>query len=262
MCSPARGRPGSLPEAAFEDMPEGFMRRSVVCLMLLALLCSCSTRNQRGSQQYEDIPVRLMKLLEAAERERDLSVYRWCSISDLTEQLEKIKQDMARGAPLERVERNVSAAERFAAAYDLQYRMSENLEAYSSLDMVIRLYTEAIELNAAYAEAYDNRGEAYLVKGDFSQALRDLHKAVELKPELANAYNGLGNIYHLERDFDQAIHYYTKAIELSWGFAIAWTNRADAHMAKGSVGEAIWDFNVACQLGYDPACKELYVLQR
>ena len=238
------------------------MKRFLVCLLVYPLLCCSSTMSQRDPQQYDDLPIRMMKLLEAAERERDLSRYRWCSISDLTDVLEAIKRDMARGAPVERVERNISAAERFATAYELQFQMSENLEAYSSLDMVIRLYTEAIELNAGYAEAYDNRGEAYLVKGDFSQALRDLHKAVELKPELANAYNGLGNIYHLERDFDQAILYYSKAIELSWGFAVAWTNRGDAYMARGDLGDAIWDFNVACQLGYQPACKELHVLER
>jgi tetratricopeptide (TPR) repeat protein len=238
------------------------MKRLWVFLILSSLLCGCTAPNQRVSRQYEDLPIRMMKLLEAAERERDLSKYRWCSISDLTDHLAAIKQDMARGAPIETVERNISAAERFAMAYDLQYRMSENLEAYDSLDKVIRLYTEAIELHSGYAEAYDNRGEAYLVKGDFSRALQDLHKAVELKPGLANAYNGLGNIYHLERDFDQAILYYSKAIELSWGFAVAWTNRGDAYMAKGEIKEAMWDFNVACQLGYEPACKELHVLER
>jgi len=238
------------------------MKRVCGYLVLLPVLCACSARNQRDSQQYDDLPIRMMKLLEAAERERDLSKYRWCSISDLTDHLAAIKKEMARGAPVENVEKQVLAAERFAAAYELQYRMSENLEAYNSLDLVIRLYTEAIELHAGYAEAYDNRGEAYLVKGDFSQALRDLHKAVELKPKLSNAYNGLGNIYHLQRDFDQAILYYSKAIELSWGFAIAWTNRADAYMSKGEISEAMWDFNVACQLGYQPACKELHALER
>ena len=238
------------------------MKRFLVCTMLLPVLCCCSARNQRDSQQYDDLPIRMMKLLEAAEWERDLSKYRWCSISDLTDQLEAIKQDMARGVPVERVERHVSAAERFATAYELQYRMSESLEAYNRLDMVIRLYTEAIELNEGYAEAYDNRGEAYLVKGDFSLALQDLHKAVDLKPGLANAYNGLGNIYHLQRDFDQAILYYSEAIELSWWFAVAWTNRGDAYMSKGEINEAMWDFNVACQLGYQPACKELHVLER
>ena len=238
------------------------MKRVCVYLVLFPVLCACSARNQRNSPQYDDLPIRMMKLLEAAERERDLSKYRWCSISDLTDQLAVIKEEMARGAPIENVEKQVSAAERFAAAYELQYQMSENLEAYNSLDVVIRLYTEAIELQAGYAEAYDNRGEAYLVKGDFSQALKDLHKAVELKPKLANAYNGLGNIYHLQRDFDQAILYYSKAIELSWGFAIAWTNRADAYMSKGEIREAMWDFNVACQLGYQPACKELHALER
>lgn len=238
------------------------MKQFLVCTMLLLVLCCCSARNQRDSQPYDDIPIRMMKLLEAAERERDLSKHRWCSISDLTDQLETIKQDMARGVPVKWVERNVSAAERFATAYELQYQMSESLEAYNGLDRVIRLYTEAIELNEGYAEAYDNRGEAYLVKGDLSLALQDLHKAVELKPGLANAYNGLGNIYHLGRDLDQAILYYSKAIELRWGFAIAWTNRGDAYMAKNEINEAMWDFNVACQLGYQPACKELHTLKR
>jgi len=238
------------------------MKRFLVYTMLLPVLCCCSARNQRDSQQYEDLPIRVMKLLDAAERERDLAKNRWCSISDLTDHLEAIKQDMARGVPVEQVERNVRAAERFAKAYDLQYLMSESLDAYRGLDTVIRLYTEAIELNEGYAEAYDNRGEAYLVKGDFSLARKDLHKAVELKPGLANAFNGLGNIYHLERDFDQAILYYSKAIELSWGFAVAWTNRGDAYMSKGEINEAMWDFNVGCQLGYQPACKELHVLER
>lgn len=239
-----------------------WMKRLPVLLLVLWLVCSCSARNRGTPPGYEDLPIRMMKLLEAADRERDLSKYRWCSISDLTDELASIKRDMASGVPLERVERNVSAAERFARAYELQYSMSENLEAYSSLDTVIRLYSEAIELNAGYAEAYDNRGEAYLVKGDFSRALSDLRKAVELKPELANAYNGLGNIYHLEHDFDQAIQYYSKAIELSWGFAVAWTNRGDAYMARGDLSQAMWDFNVACQLGYQPACQELHVLER
>ncbi len=238
------------------------MIRVLLCSMLALSLCCCAAGQRREAPQYEDIPIRMMKLLEEAETQRDLSSYRWCSISDLTDYLESIKQDMARGAPVEWVERNVTAAERFAVAYELQYRMSESPQAYDSLDRVIRLYTEAIELNESYAEAYDNRGEAFLVKGDFSRALKDLLKAVELKPGLANAYNGLGNIYHLERDFDQAIFYYSKAIDLSWGFAVAWTNRADAHMAKGEVSEAMWDFGVACQLGYQPACKELHVLQR
>jgi tetratricopeptide (TPR) repeat protein len=238
------------------------MKRIAAFSVLLPMLCCCAARNQKGSEAYKDLPIRVMKLLDAAERERDLSRHRWCSISDLTEQLDSIKKDMARGAPMAKVERKVLAAERFATAYDMQYQLSQDVEAQGSLETVIRLYTEAIELNENYAEAYDNRGEAYLVKGDFSQALRDLRKAVEIKPGLANAYNGLGNIYHLERDLDQAIFYYSKAIEISWEFAVAWTNRGDARMSKGEVSEAMWDFNVACQLGYEPACRELFVLER
>ena len=58
------------------------MKRFLVYTMLLPVLCCCGARNQRDSQPYDDLPIRVMKLLDAAERERDLAKHRWCSISD------------------------------------------------------------------------------------------------------------------------------------------------------------------------------------
>lgn len=51
----------------------------------------------------------------------------------------------------------------------------------------VREYTEAIRLNGTYAEAYYNRGIAYLMSGDHEKGVADLSKAGELG--LYKAYN-------------------------------------------------------------------------
>ncbi|MCD6490503.1 MAG: tetratricopeptide repeat protein [Thermodesulfobacterium sp.] len=44
-----------------------------------------------------------------------------------------------------------------------------------------------------YAVAYYNRGNAYLNKGEYDLAIKDLTKAIELNPNYAAAYNNRGN---------------------------------------------------------------------
>ena len=45
------------------------------------------------------------------------------------------------------------------------------------------------------AEAYYNRGIAYGDKGEYDKAIEDYSKAIELNPEYAEAYNNRGNAY-------------------------------------------------------------------
>ena len=51
----------------------------------------------------------------------------------------------------------------------------------------IAAYTKAVELNAAFAEAYYNRGVAYILSGDYAKAIADLSQAGEMG--LYKAYN-------------------------------------------------------------------------
>ncbi|MCK9614063.1 MAG: tetratricopeptide repeat protein [Candidatus Omnitrophica bacterium] len=65
-------------------------------------------------------------------------------------------------------------------------------------DEAITEYNKAIELNPNYAEAYNNRGVAYNVKGSYDQAISDFTRAIEINPSYAEAY------------YDRAVAYYWK----------------------------------------------------
>ena len=65
-----------------------------------------------------------------------------------------------------------------------------------------------------------------VIKGDFDRAIADFNRAIELKPDYAEAYNNRGNAYSDKGDFDHAIADFSKAIELKPDFPIAYNNRS------------------------------------
>lgn len=76
-------------------------------------------------------------------------------------------------------------------------------------------FTEAIELDPAYALGYNNRGWAYSEKGQYDLATADLSKAIELNPELAVAYSNRGSAYNNKGQLELAIADLNKVLELS-----------------------------------------------
>lgn len=128
-----------------------------------------------------------------------------------------------------------------------------NLPADDYLNLAIDDYTQAIRLDPQYADAYHNRGNAYRLKGAFTEAITDYEKAIQLKPDFAGAYINRGNAYNASGEIDKAIRDYTKAIESEPNFAEAYSNRGNAHLTKGNLGSAIDDCNKAIQLDPDQA---------
>ncbi|MEO1068623.1 MAG: tetratricopeptide repeat protein [Cyanobacteria bacterium J06638_6] len=57
----------------------------------------------------------------------------------------------------------------------------------------IKDYTQAVELNPRYAEAYNNRGVAYARLGDRQSAIADYDRAIGLNPDYALAYANRGS---------------------------------------------------------------------
>src|SRR4029077_9871625 len=53
------------------------------------------------------------------------------------------------------------------------------------------------EAHEKLATAFDNRGVAYRLKGDYERALQDYDQATRLNPDNANAYNNRGIIYRI-----------------------------------------------------------------
>lgn len=63
-------------------------------------------------------------------------------------------------------------------------------------DDAITSYSEAIEMNPEYAEAYNNRAYTYMRMRDYPKALTDLDKAIDIRPRYIHARMNRGDIYN------------------------------------------------------------------
>ena len=115
-------------------------------------------------------------------------------------------------------------------------------------DNAITDYTNAIELDPEYADAYNHRGISYLGKGNIDNAIADYTKAIELDQELTEAYKDRATAYFGNGDFDNAITDYTKAIQLDPDDTDIYNYRGLAHFRNSEVDKAIDDFSRAIQL--------------
>jgi tetratricopeptide (TPR) repeat protein len=96
--------------------------------------------------------------------------------------------------------------------------------------------------------AYNKRGIAYYMKGEFDRAIADYTKVIALDPKNAKAYYNRGLAYHEKGEVDRAIANYTKAIALDPNFALAYNNRGVAYAMKGDKEQAIADFRKALEI--------------
>ena len=116
------------------------------------------------------------------------------------------------------------------------------------IDMAIADYSEAIELNPAYAEAYSNRGAAFFKKGEFDTAIADFDTAIRLDSDYVLAYSNRGAAYNEKKEYDKAIADCTKAIQLNPNYAQAYSNRGNAYVGKAEYDRAITDYTKAIHL--------------
>jgi len=96
------------------------------------------------------------------------------------------------------------------------------------------------------ATAFDNRSP----KGGRASTIA-YELAIHLNPDNANAYNNRGIIYRIKGDYDRAIADYNEAIWLkNDNFPAAFYNRALANVDKGEYDPALVDFDVVMR--FDP----------
>lgn len=157
--------------------------------------------------------------------------------------------------------------------------------ADGELDNAIAEYNQAIQLDPALVDAYNNRGNAYAEKGDQVRAIEDFDKAIELKPDHVAAYFNrglsyqlggypekaledyqealkldppetllsrlflhLGILYATLDDEERALSHLTKAIELDPNNVIAYNDRGAVYEQKGRLLEAIADYRQVVRL--------------
>jgi len=126
-------------------------------------------------------------------------------------------------------------------------------------DQAISDYTKALEINPRYFWAYVNRGTTYGRKGQYNEAISDFTKALEINPRYAAAYYNRGLAYHNRGQYDEAISDYNKALEIDPRDALAYCNRGFAYDNKGQYDQAISDYTKALEINprYAAAYNEL-----
>jgi Tfp pilus assembly protein PilF len=79
--------------------------------------------------------------------------------------------------------------------------------------------------------------------------------AVCKSPGKERPYNNRGNAYLHKGSIDQALSDYNRALEIDPGYANAYNNRGNAYLQKGDIGQAIFNYNEALKInpGYADA---------
>lgn len=112
----------------------------------------------------------------------------------------------------------------------------------------IAAFTAAIQLDAQFAEAYNQRGYARYKLRDDVGAFADYRNALQINPNLAEAFYHRGRLRFDQGYVAGAIADYTEALQLQPNLALAYYHRALAYRDGGDVEAAKSDLHQAIVL--------------
>lgn len=102
--------------------------------------------------------------------------------------------------------------------------------------------------STALAIAYNNRGNAYIAKGDLDRAIEDFDRSIRLDRNYAKPNNNRGVAHMKKAEYDLAIEAFDEAIRLDPGYSHAYANRAGAYLKKHDYARAAQDYDSALRL--------------
>jgi len=120
---------------------------------------------------------------------------------------------------------------------------------FTKPNQAINYLNKAIQKNSKFAEAFNNRGNAYRDLNKLQKAFADYNQAIRLKPNYVQAYNNRGNIYYDLKKYKLAVNDYNKSISLKPNYRTAYLNRGLAYNQMKNRTLACKDLQKACQLG-------------
>ena len=146
-----------------------------------------------------------------------------------------------------------------AHAYLIQgqqkYTSNRYPEALSHFDL-------SIQLNPAFIDAYEGRGNMYASLGKREEAIADYNTVIRLNPDDAKAYNNRGNVRFslgksesargnaekAQKLFKAAVEDWTQTIKLASEYTDVYNKRGVVRIMLGDFAEAIIDFDKAIQI--------------
>ena len=122
--------------------------------------------------------------------------------------------------------------------------------------------TQAIRVDPSNYEAFHNRGIVYGEINHLDLALADFNKALSLNNRSAETFNGRGTIYEKMGRLPQAFADYSRAIELDSHKGGAYANRANILIRTGHYAQALKDLTAAQADGYPVNAATLQKLKK
>ncbi|WP_293145067.1 MULTISPECIES: serine protease [unclassified Microcoleus] len=120
----------------------------------------------------------------------------------------------------------------------------------------VAAYSQAIQLNPNYAEAYYNRAGARYELGDNQGSIEDISQFIRINPNYTQGYNNRGFVRLALGDNQGAIADFNEVLRINPNIAAAYYNRGSARRRLGDKQGAITDFNQALQI--NPNIAEAY----
>jgi len=116
------------------------------------------------------------------------------------------------------------------------------------LEDAVDYFTDRIQKNPKDAPAYGHRAEAWRLKGELDNVIKDLDEALQLDPKAVPWWNNRGNAWHQKKEYDKAIKDFDEAIRLEPRMPFAFNNRGNAWLYKKEYDRAIRDYDEAIRL--------------
>jgi tetratricopeptide (TPR) repeat protein len=130
--------------------------------------------------------------------------------------------------------------------------------ATDELFRAIEAYSGAIALKRASMAGYLKRGEAYRLRGELPEALRDLSTASHLDPAATRPLEQLGDVAYALEHYENAAQYYTRYVQLDDQNPRVLYKLAVASERNGRIARAIRALRQAISI--DPSFAEAHYL--
>ena len=196
------------------------------------------------------------KLEEATESYKKLQA----EYDALKKQMDEYKHNYASANSSERkqIQKSVAQSNKYFEAL-LALENGNKFYFNGNYQQAISEYSRAINVKSNFAEAYNNRGNAYTKIQNYQQAMQDLQTAARLNNFDSRIHNNLGNVYLLQNNYNSAISEYSQAINLNPNLFTAYFNRALAYCYLNQFQSALPDAQRAMALNpTDADAKNLY----
>ncbi len=136
------------------------------------------------------------------------------------------------------------------ACLHLPHRLVQ-ISAYSSLLLILMLFSVGCCTAANTASDWNSIGESYYYSGDYDAAISAFTNAVAINPDYAEAWNNLGTAYEQEGRYNDAVLAFRRAVAINPRYAEAWNNLGNVYQKLGRYEDARDAFQRATSLSTD-----------